>query len=156
MRLKVGFLGKFSLSVLFLVAFLTSCRMEPAPTMYNVTIQAPVQASLIVTGNSIGTQTILSNSQRVFSVVTGETLQLAVSYNSSENNYSVYQWNGATEIDELKASTVITSDTVISVVFKEQFTISFTAPEDSALSISKGPSIIKTSMIPVKPLNQET
>ena len=144
MRLKSGFLGMFSLVMLLSLAFLSSCKMEPDPILHTVTIQAPSQASLIVTSSSIGTQTVSSDNRRTFSIIAGETLRLTVDYNSTENNYSVYQWNGATKTDELNASAVISNDTSISVVFREQFSITFTAPGDSDLSIAKGSSSIKT------------
>jgi len=132
------------LSLLFILSVFSACQMEPDPIKYNVTIQAPSQASLTVTGNSIGTETVHADDQRGFLIKAGETLQITINFNSSENNYSVYQWNGATKIDELTASAVINSDTVISVIFREQFTISFTAPDDSGLSITKDSSTIKT------------
>lgn len=144
MRLKSGFLGMFSLVMLLSLAFLSSCKMEPDPILHTVTIQAPSQASLIVTSSSIGTQTVSSDNRRTFSIIAGETLRLTVDYNSSENNYSVYQWNGATKTDELNASAVISNDTSISVVFREQFSITFTAPSDSDLSITKESTSIKT------------
>ena len=135
MRLKSGFLGMLSLVMLLSLAFLSSCQMEPDPILHTVTIQAPSQASLIVTSSSIGTQTVSSDNRRTFSIIAGETLRLTVDYNSTENNYSVYQWNGATKTDELNASAVISNDTSISVVFREQFSITFTAPGDSDLSM---------------------
>ena len=144
MRLKIGFLGMLSLVMILFLAFLTSCKMEPDPIMHTVTIRAPAQASLIVTSSSIGTQTVSSDNQRTFSIIAGETLRLTVNYNSSENNFLVYQWNGATKIDELNASATINNDTSISVVFREQFTVTFTAPGDSDLSILKGSTSIKT------------
>lgn len=141
MRSKQNLFG--FISVVLLLVFFTACQMDPDPIKYNVTIQAPAQASLTVTGNSVGTETVSADNQRVFLITTGETLQITISYNSSENNYSVYQWNGATKIDELNASTVINDDALISVIFREQFSISFTAPDDSDLSIVKGSSTIK-------------
>jgi len=144
MRLKSGFFGMLLLAMLLSLAFLSSCKMEPDPILHTVTIQAPSQASLIVTSSSIGTQTVSSDNRRTFSIIAGETLRLTIDYNITENNYSVYQWNGATKTDELNASAVISNDTSISVVFREQFSITFTAPGDSDLSIAKGSSSIKT------------
>lgn len=142
MRSNLKLFGLISL-VLVLI-FLSGCKIEPDPIKYNVSIQAPTQASLNVTGNSIGTKTVSADEQRSFLVTAGETLHIRINYTSSEKDYSVYQWNGAIKADELNASSTITNNTSISVIFKEKFTISFTAPTNSNITIFKNSSILKT------------
>lgn len=92
MRSNLKLFGLISL-VLVLI-FLSGCKIEPDPIKYNVSIQAPTQASLNVTGNSIGTKTVSADEQRSFLVTAGETLHIRINYTSSEKDYSVYQWNG--------------------------------------------------------------